>query len=89
MAQEDEGPPDPGRVYTSTEAIRYTVPQSGYVRLSVYNLLGQEVAVVQNGYQEEGSYIIPPEDIELPNGIYFYRVRAPGSYDTKKLVVAR
>jgi hypothetical protein len=88
-AWEEEDPPEPGRVYTSTEAIQYTLPRSGHVRLSVYNLLGQEVALVQNGFQEEGAYTIPPEEIDLPNGIYFYRVRAPGYYDTKKLVVAK
>ncbi|HTO92876.1 MAG TPA: T9SS type A sorting domain-containing protein, partial [Bacteroidota bacterium] len=69
--------------------IRYTVPRTGYVRLSVFNLLGQEVARLYDGTQQAGTYDVTLGGANLPNGIYFYRLIAPGFAETKKIVVSR
>jgi hypothetical protein len=69
--------------------IRYSVLRTGYVRLSVYNLLGQEVARLYDGMQQAGSYEVSLGGENLPSGIYFYRLIAPGFAETKKIVVAR
>ncbi|HUI09619.1 MAG TPA: PQQ-dependent sugar dehydrogenase [Bacteroidota bacterium] len=69
--------------------IRYTVPRTGYVRLSVFNLLGQEVARLYDGTQQAGTYDVAISGANLPNGIYFYRLIAPGFAETKKIVVSR
>ncbi|HTR98715.1 MAG TPA: PQQ-dependent sugar dehydrogenase [Bacteroidota bacterium] len=69
--------------------IRYTVPRAGYVRLAVFNLLGQEVARLYDGMQQAGTYDVALSGANLPNGIYFYRLIVPGFAETKKIVVSR
>jgi len=69
--------------------IKYTIPQSGFVRLLVFNLLGQVMAVVHEGDQSEGAYEIEFNSATLPSGIYFYRIESPGFVETKKMVVAK
>jgi len=69
--------------------IKYTIPKSGYVRLSVFNLLGQEIELIFEGNQEAGTYEIEFSNARLPTGIYFYRIQAPGFVETKKMVIAK
>ncbi len=70
-------------------SIRYTLPRAGYVRLTVFNLLGQEVARLYDGLQQAGTYDVGIANVNLPSGIYFYRLIAPGFAETKKMVVSR
>ena len=51
---------------------------TGYVRLTVFNLLGQEVARLYDGTQQAGTYEVGIARLNLPSGIYFYRLIAPG-----------
>ncbi|MGB6034306.1 MAG: PQQ-dependent sugar dehydrogenase [Bacteroidota bacterium] len=75
--------------FNPTTSIQYTVPREGRVRLSVYNLLGQEVAVIFDGTQSEGIYSVEFDKADLPSGIYFYRIHGPGFFETKKMVIAK
>jgi glucose/arabinose dehydrogenase len=74
---------------TPEPSIRYFVPRSGYVRLTVFNILGQEVARLYDGMQQAGTYEVGIARLDIPSGIYFYRLIAPGFAETKKIVVAR
>ncbi|MBM2841464.1 MAG: Quinoprotein glucose dehydrogenase, partial [Bacteroidetes bacterium] len=69
--------------------ITYTIPKSGLVRLAVYNLLGQEVALIYEGLQNAGTHDIEFKNSALPSGIYFYRIQAADFVETKKLTILR
>ena len=69
--------------------ISYTLMRGGHVRLTVFNLLGQEVARLVDGVQGPGRHDVAFAKTGLPGGIYFYRLQAPGILETKKVVVAR
>lgn len=75
--------------FPPSAGISYTVRHAGHVRLSVFNLLGQEISKVVEGNQQEGIYEIPFTRLNLPSGVYFYRLQAPGVFETKKIVIAR
>jgi hypothetical protein len=75
--------------FNPSTSISYTVRHPGYVRLSVFNLLGQEIERVVEGNQPEGTYDVAFNKLNLPSGIYFYRLQAPGIFETKKMVIAR
>jgi len=78
----------PNPVNPST-AIQYVLPKAGRVRLAVYNMLGQQVALVFEGTQNPGTYEFTFDSANLPSGIYFYRIQAPTFVETKKMIIAR
>lgn len=69
--------------------IQYTIPKGGYVRLAVFNLLGQEVAKIFEGTQSAGTYEVTFDKEGLPTGIYFYRIQAPGFVETRKMIITK
>jgi hypothetical protein len=75
--------------FNPTTSITYTIPRGGNVRLSVFNLLGQEVALVFDGTQSAGTYEVNFSKEDLPTGIYFYRIQAPGFVETRKMVITK
>ena len=71
--------------------IRYALPERAYVRLEVYNLLGQRVATLVNGPQEAGGAVVrwdgtSDEGTSLASGIYFYHLQAGEYSATRKMV---
>jgi glucose/arabinose dehydrogenase len=75
--------------FNPNTSIRYTLVHAGFVRLAVFNLIGQEVARLVDGVQSEGVHEVEFANIGLPSGIYFYRLAAPGHAETKKMVIAK
>jgi hypothetical protein len=56
--------------------IRYNLNKDVQVRLNVYDVLGRNVATLVDDYQTAGSYSIRWNALNLPSGIYFYRLQA-------------
>ena len=69
--------------------IEYHLPQREHVSLRVFNLLGQEVAVLVDEVQNSGYRSVEFNASELPSGVYLYRLRAGDFMVTKKLVLLR
>jgi hypothetical protein len=57
--------------------------------LSVFNTLGQQVALLQNGEQEAGYHEVRFNGSGLSSGVYFYRIRAGDFVATKRLLLLR
>jgi hypothetical protein len=69
--------------------IQYNLENSGKVYLSIYDLLGREVAVLVNEVQNAGFHEISFSETELPSGIYYYRLIAGSEVSTKKMALLR
>lgn len=69
-----------GQAFNPTTEIRYAIPEISRVRLSVFDVLGREVAVLFTGIQEAGNHNQrwTPENggVILSSGIYFYKLDA-------------
>jgi hypothetical protein len=70
-------------------SFQFTVSSYGMVELRVFDLLGREAAVLVNEEKNPGRYAVKWDAGALPSGVYFYRLRAGGFTDTKKLVLAK
>lgn len=60
--------------FNSQTVIRYNAPRSAYIKISIYNMLGQKIAVPVNGQVSAGFYEINVTALNLSSGIYFYRM---------------
>jgi len=78
--------PNPFRSQTT---IRYAVPRTGPVHLSVYDVLGRQVTVLVDGKQPAGRTSVTFAAESLPSGIYFMRLRASAKTITRKLTIVR
>lgn len=75
-------------------AIRYSILESGFISLKVYDILGNEVAIIVDEYKPAGSYEVEfnshsGEVGYLPSGTYFYQLRAGSFVETKKMILLR
>jgi hypothetical protein len=69
--------------------ISYTLKNSSKVRLSVYDLLGREVAVLANEIQAAGTHKVTFLANGLSSGMYFYKLQTAGMTMTKKMVLMK
>ena len=65
------------------------IPGSAWVRLSVYDVLGREVAVLVNERKEPGSYEVVFNGAGLASGVYFSRLKAGDYVLTRTLALIR
>jgi len=77
--------------FNPSTTIGFRVPGLGssLVRLSVYDLLGREVAVLVNEEKEPGSYEVKFGGAGLSSGVYFYRLQAGDFAATKRLLLLK
>jgi hypothetical protein len=76
--------------FNPTTQILFSVPTTVQASLKVYNLLGQEVAVLFNDVAiSNNGYSITFDGKNLPSGIYVYTLRTPGGVDIKKMCLLK
>jgi hypothetical protein len=68
---------------------RYQTSEFSNVILAVYDLLGQEVAVLVDENQGPGAYQVRFDATGLPSGVYFYRLQSGSLTQTKKMLLVR
>src|ERR1035437_4844849 len=75
--------------FNPSTAIKYQIPQSGKVTLTIYDILGKEVARLVNGYKNAGNYNINFDASNLPTGIYFYQLKVNDFVSLKKMILIK
>ena len=69
--------------------IRFGIPEAGFVKLSVFNIVGEEVAVLVNGNIEAGIHNISFDARNLTSGAYFYKLQSENSIEVKKMLLTK
>jgi photosystem II stability/assembly factor-like uncharacterized protein len=75
--------------FNSTTNISFILPKSQHVKLSVYDLIGQEVVVLVDGEMRAGEHSVNFDGQNLPDGVYFYRLSAGNVTRTKICVLLK
>ncbi len=75
--------------FNSTTSIRYRIPKRTNVKLSLYNILGQEIQVLVNEIKIMGDYEEIFNAQGLSSGVYFYRIITSHGQLNNKMTVIR
>ncbi len=75
--------------FNPTTTIQYFVPEKSMIGLSVYNVIGQEIAVLVNEEKEAGTYNIEFNAANLSSGIYIYKLQSKNFTETKKMILMK
>ncbi|MBE0570237.1 MAG: T9SS type A sorting domain-containing protein, partial [Ignavibacteriaceae bacterium] len=82
----DQNYPNP---FNPSTTINFSIAEASVVKITIYNLLGQEVAFPLNEYMEPGTHIITFNASELTSGVYFYTIETPQFKETRKMLLAK
>lgn len=69
--------------------IKFDIPKSGLVKITVYDLLGREVTSLVNQQMQPGSYSVDWDASNYPSGVYFYRIETETFTDSKKMILLK
>ncbi len=76
-----------------TTTIKYSVPVGTAhelsLRLTVYDILGREVATLVNERKVPGNYSVEFNAVNLPSGVYFYKLTAGSFTAIRKMVLLK
>lgn len=75
--------------FNPSTTIKYSVAEAGNIKLSVYNLVGEEVVVLANGFSQSGFYEVSFDASNLPSGTYLYKLQSANSVQTKKMILLK
>ncbi len=75
--------------FNAQTTIRYSLPESGPVSLTIYNILGQKVATLLDGVQAAGEHRTVWDANGLPSGIYLCRLHTNGYANSEQLFLMK
>jgi hypothetical protein len=75
--------------FNPSTRITYNIPQTEFVTLTVYDILGRKVGTLVNEIKEKGEYTVNFNAENLSSGTYIYRLKTGNFSSAKKLIIAR
>jgi hypothetical protein len=75
--------------FNPNTTIEFSLRKTSKVNLSVYDVLGKEVANLVNGVKTAGIHRATFDGVNLTSGIYFYRLKTENGVFTKKLTLLK
>lgn len=75
--------------FNPTTNIQFFIPQSGYVSVTIYDVLGNKVTDLLKDYRNKGNYELKFDGSDLPSGIYLCQLTAGEYSATKKLTLIK
>jgi hypothetical protein len=82
----DQNYPNP---FNPETKIEFSLPKSSIVNLTIFDLLGREVAVLVNEEKQAGIYSVTWKATNVSSGLYFYKLQAGEFQTTKKMILMR
>ena len=75
--------------FNPTTMIAFAMPEAGNVSIKVYNLLGQEMATVVDGFQEAGRHNVSFDASRLSAGVYLYVMQSGEFSSTMRMTLLK
>ncbi len=75
--------------FNPVTTIKFSISHSGNVKLTVYNLLGEEIAELVNRFKEAGIHTINFDASSINSSIYIYKIEANGFVQSRKMTLIK
>ena len=75
--------------FNPTTNIEYSLSVGSFVKIVVYNVLGEVVSNLVNNYESPGMHTVEFNGADLPSGVYFYRLRTNNLVQVRKMVLLK
>ena len=75
--------------FNPSTKIKFSVPKTGFVKLTVYNAVGREIGKLVSGELNPGIYEADFDGSDYASGVYFYQLEAPGFSETRKMLLIK
>ncbi|MCD6162401.1 MAG: VCBS repeat-containing protein [candidate division Zixibacteria bacterium] len=69
--------------------IEYGIPKESFIKISIYDILGREIDVIVNQYQQAGYFKVIWDASGLPSGLYFYKIQAGRYSKIRKMLLLK
>ena len=75
--------------FNPTTTIRFNLPEAGNVKLTLFNILGQELRTLVNEFKESGVHTINFDASDLNSGMYIYKIESGSFTQTRKMTLIK
>ncbi|MCP4706969.1 MAG: DUF11 domain-containing protein [candidate division Zixibacteria bacterium] len=75
--------------FNATTNIGFSIPRRSFVKLNIYNLLGQKIETLINREMQAGYYNLNWNGDDVASGLYFYRIEFGNFSETKKMILLK
>ncbi len=75
--------------FNPVTTISFSLPVASHVSLEVYNVMGQRVTTVADGFYEAGVHACEWDGSAVASGVYFYRLETDAYTETKKMLLLK
>jgi 3-phytase len=75
--------------FNPATTINFSIPQSSNVKLTIYNILGQQISQLINEFREAGIHTINFDASQYNSGLYLYKLENNGLVQTKKMLLLK
>jgi hypothetical protein len=75
--------------FNPTTNISFTLAEPSFVKLAIYNTLGEEVKVLKNENMNVGSYNVSFDAVSFPSGMYLYKIETAQFTSVRKMMLLK
>ena len=75
--------------FNPSTSISFSIPQAGLVKLSVYDILGNEIEILVDDYLGAGNYTTSFNAANLASGVYIYRIQTENFVKAKQMMLIK
>ncbi len=75
--------------FNPSTSIEFSLAETDHVQLTVHNMLGQQVKVIQDGLMQAGEHTVNFDGQGLASGVYTYTLQVGSYVETKKFSLVK
>ncbi len=75
--------------FNSNTVIKFSIPSEGQVTIELYNVIGELIKTIADGFFNAGIHTVNLSSGDLPSGIYLYKMEIGTQSFTKKLIIMK